>query len=44
MFLLQNDYPLKNPEYKKTLNGVKWWVWQDSNLRPLRCQRNALTT
>ena len=22
----------------------KWWVWLDSNQRPLRCQRNALTT
>jgi len=23
--------------------GGKWWAWQGLNLRPLRCQRSALS-
>lgn len=32
---------IKKISLKEILN---WWEWQDSNLRPLRCQRSALTT
>jgi hypothetical protein len=25
-----------------SLRGFSWWAWQGLNLRPLRCQRNAV--
>ena len=28
---------------KKTLSRDRWWILQDSNLRPLACKASALT-
>ena len=36
-------YGDSNPSYKNNENRVLWAVL-DSNQRPLRCQRNALTS
>mgnify|MGYP001263619626 CR=1 FL=1 len=40
------DYTLQNPfrELVKIAENEKWWAVENSNLRPLRCQRSALTT
>ena len=39
------DFMLRPPfdTFVKIPNNREWWVIVDSNHRPLRCQRNALT-
>ena len=39
------DFALRPPfdVFVKSLKTREWWAVEDSNFRPLRCQRNALT-
>lgn len=39
------EYTLRPPfdEFAKTAKNGEWWAVEDSNFRPLRCQRSALT-
>ena len=34
------DKKIESPLFRK---AFLWWMWQDSNLRPLRCQRTTPT-
>ena len=37
-------HDVKGPRKVQTNDQVKWWVWEDSNLRPYAYQAYALTT
>ena len=34
------DKKIESPLFRRSF---LWWMWQDSNLRPLRCQGRTLT-